>query len=377
MNTASTQNTMKTHILLKSFPEHVKPSYEIMTHKKVSDEYNLEVAIPYGKKSFLWFTMFESNHLCCIIECGRNKKLQDNIHIVPFPWVNNLFLGTILSGYLIEYEDNPEIKYFLADDVYSLNGHEFCNPFPVPLTQKLGAFTDFFSRLPGKIFGNYNIHSIVMNGRHVVRRENVAYPVRFIQYRSVDAIIPYLNWTSAKNGFGKEDDQEVAVKDKIWTHTIVNVPDWNLKLQNYQLYNSKQLFWISADLRYDLYYLYVQKNVLYEHAFIPDMETSFMMNTIFRKIPENKCLDRVEESEDEEEFENIKENRYLKTEQKVLMECVFNRKFKRWVPLMVKPENLARYVPFIDHLVLHTNNNNNNNNNYNNKKKVVVGNKRK
>jgi hypothetical protein len=342
---------MKTHILLKSFPEYVKPSYEIMTHKKVSDEYNLEVAIPYGKKSFIWFTMYESNPLCCIIECGRNKKLQDNIHIVPFPWVNNLFLGTILSGYLIEYEENPEIKYFLADDVYSLNGYEFCNPFPVPLTQKLGAFTDFFSRLPGRIFGNYNIHSIVMNGRHVNTswKETVAYPVKFIQYRSSDAIIPYLNWTSSKNCFGKEDD-EVVKKDKVWTDTIVNVPDWNLNLQN-PLYHSKQLFWISADLRYDLYYLYVQKGVLYEHAFIPDMVTSMMMNAIFRKIPENQCLDRVEESEDEEEFENIKENRYLKTEQKVLMECIFNRKFKRWVPLGKKPENLAKYVPQIDYLI--------------------------
>lgn len=358
---------MNSHILLKSFPEYVKPSYEIMTHKKVSDEYNLEVAIPYGKKSFLWFTMFESKHLCCIIECGRNKKLQDNIHIVPFPWVNNLFLGTILSGYLIEYEDNPEIKYFLADDVYSLNGHEFCNPFPVPLTYKLGAFTDFFSRLPGKIFGNYNIHSIVMNGRHA-KKNNVAYPVRFIQYRSADVIIPYLNWV--KNGFGKEDDQDTGggnKKDKVWTHTIVNVPDWNLNLQN-QLYNSKQLFWITADLRYDLYYLYVQKNVLYEHAFIPDMETSKMMNSIFRNIPENICLDRVEESEDEAEFENIKENRYLKTDQKVLMECVFNRKFKRWIPLCRKAENLAKYVPFIGYLI---------HNHYNNTKtKKVVDYKR-
>jgi len=346
---------MKSHILLKRFPDYAKPSYEIMTHKKVSDEYDLEVAIPYGKKCFLWFTMFESNPLCCIVECGRNKKLQDNIHIIPFPPADNLFLGTLLSGYLVEYEENPDVKYFLADDVYCLNGHEFCNPFPVPLTQKLGAFIDFFSRMPGKVFGNYNIHSIIMNGRHVnpAWRDTVVYPIKFIQYRSTSSVIPYLNWTPSKNGFGKEeDDSETKPDNNVWTQTIVNVPDWNLNLQG-PVYNSKQLFWVTADLRYDLYYLYVQKNVLYEYAFIPDMDTSRMMNAIFRKIPENTCLDRVEESEDEAEFENIQQNKYLRTEKKVLMECVFNRKFKRWVPLGRKTENLAKYVPFIDHLIHH------------------------
>jgi hypothetical protein len=117
------------------------------------------------------------------------------------------------------------------------------------------------------------------------------------------------------------------------------------------LYNSKQLFWITADLQYDLYYLYVQKNVLYEHAFIPDMETSMMMNAIFRIIPENTCLDKVEESEDEADFENIQANKHLLTKQKVLMECIFNRKFKRWIPLGRKTENLAKYVPYIENLI--------------------------
>jgi len=342
---------MNSYRLLKNFPEFAKPSYEIMTHKKVSDEYDLEVAIPYGKKCFLWFTMFESNPLCCIIECGRNTKLQDNIHILPFPPVNNLFLGTLLSGYLIEYEDNPEIKYFLADDVYCLNGHEFCNP--VPLTDKICAFLEFFSRLPnGKIYGNYNIHSIVMNRRDVNKdwRETVAYPVKFIQYRSSSSILPNLNWSPSKNGFTKDDEQTVKT-DHVWSQTNINVPDWNLNLKNNQLYNSKQLFWITADLRYDIYFLYVQKDVLYEHAFVPDMETSIMMNKIFRIIPENSCLDRVEESEDEADFENIQANKYMLTKKKVLMECVFNWKFKRWIPLGRKTENLAKFVPNIDNLI--------------------------
>ena len=76
-----------------------------------------------------------------------------------------------------------------------------------------------------------------------------------------------------------------------------------------------------------------------------------MMNAIFRKIPENDCLDKVEESDDEEEFENLDERKYLNTErQMVLMECVFHRKFKKWIPIQMKPEHLAKYIPRIEDL---------------------------
>ena len=59
------------------------------------------------------------------------------------------------------------------------------------------------------------------------------------------------------------------------------------------------------------------------------------MNTLFRNIKENENLDYIEESEDEEEFENIREDRFVDLQKIVYMECVFNYKFKRWTPVRV------------------------------------------
>ena len=36
------------------------------------------------------------------------------------------------------------------------------------------------------------------------------------------------------------------------------------------------------------------------------------------------------------------------------MECVFNRKFKKWTPIEMKPDHLSRYVPFIEDFLHNT-----------------------
>ena len=59
------------------------------------------------------------------------------------------------------------------------------------------------------------------------------------------------------------------------------------------------------------------------------------MNQLFRTIKENQNLDYIEESEDEADFEDIREERFVDLKKMINMECVFNYKFKRWVPVRV------------------------------------------
>ena len=56
------------------------------------------------------------------------------------------------------------------------------------------------------------------------------------------------------------------------------------------------------------------------------------MNKLFRNIKENLNLDYIEESDDEDDFENIREDKYVDLQKTVAMECVFSQKFKKWVP---------------------------------------------
>ena len=62
------------------------------------------------------------------------------------------------------------------------------------------------------------------------------------------------------------------------------------------------------------------------------------MNRLFRNIRENENLDAIEESDDEDDFQNVREDKYVDLEKTLLIECQFHPKFRRWVPLrVVKP----------------------------------------
>lgn len=353
-----------TRELLRKFPTFAKPSYEAVIHNKVPQEYDLGVAIPYGKRAFLWFTFIEDKHICCIVEIGRNQQLQDNIHILEWKYPNTYALGTLLSGYLVDGEDEyTNRKYFIVDELFMYEGICFGNPFPMSLKNKHNVYTRFFNEIKDKINGNYSIHCIVMWKRNdknelpLVWKENIGYLVKNIQYRCTGKIMPFGNipvsknpWSAGHGGPNIQDEEQYYSKKSIWnqvTNNRVQVPLWNINYHS-PLFKRRLLFWVRADHSFDVYYLYVQKNIVYQHAYIPDYKTSVMMNKLFRYIPENENLDRVEESEDEDDFENIREDKYVDLQKCILMECIYNRKFKRWIPISAKPNHLGMNVPYIE-----------------------------
>ena len=55
----------------------------------------------------------------------------------------------------------------------------------------------------------------------------------------------------------------------------------------------------------------------------------------FRIIKENKNLDYLEESDDETEFEDNNEEKFVHLNKSYNMTCVLNNKFKKWTPISV------------------------------------------
>jgi hypothetical protein len=100
-----------------------------------------------------------------------------------------------------------------------------------------------------------------------------------------------------------------------------------------------KIFIVSADIQNDIYNL-VDPNDLSNYdisnklvASIPDYKTSVFMNALFRNIKENRSLDALEESDDEDEFENTNIDKFVDLTKKIKMKCVFNYKFKKWTPI--------------------------------------------
>jgi hypothetical protein len=102
------------------------------------------------------------------------------------------------------------------------------------------------------------------------------------------------------------------------------------------------IFKITPDIQNDIYNLFIYKNEkeeLYDIAHIPDYKTSVLMNKLFRNIKENDNLDAIEESDDETEFENSCENKYVYLNRSFKMKCEYNNKFKKWTPISLANNN--------------------------------------
>jgi hypothetical protein len=106
-------------------------------------------------------------------------------------------------------------------------------------------------------------------------------------------------------------------------------------------------FIVYACINQDIYKLYIldnNKEVFYDYALIDSYKTSVFMNSLFRTIKENQNLDLLEESDCEEEFENTNINKFVNLDKSHIIECIYNKKFKKWIPInLANNNNIINY----------------------------------
>ena len=72
------------------------------------------------------------------------------------------------------------------------------------------------------------------------------------------------------------------------------------------------------------------------------------MNSLFRNIKENRNLDALEESDDEDEFEDTREDKYVDTTKRINMVCEYSAKYRSWIPRRIAEK--GQVPPPISHL---------------------------
>jgi len=321
-------------------------SYETISHKKVPDSYKVCLAIPHGKKAFIWFTFFKNEDVCFFMELGKDKKVT-RIKIITNKVPMKLALGTVLYGTI--YED-PHIEstviQFVIEDVFF---HEGIPLKKLTFGEKLGFIEAFLNNNNEIPIDNIRFFLPIMwkrgleedNVIPVSLNKTISHPIHHIQHRTLNTISPYLN---------------VLIGRKIVSGAIVEplsdlfippaVPKYEFSKPQYKM---PAVFEVKADLQFDIYHLYAYgercKKIYYGLAYIPNYKTSIFMNGIFRRIKENKNLDAIEESDDEEDFQDSRIDKYVDLKKTVSVECVFNQKFKKWTPIRtVKPGPNAKIV---------------------------------
>ena len=58
--------------LSNRFPE-FELSYETISHTKVCTDYDIGIAVPQGKKGYIWFTFDKYHDVCYLFELNRDN----------------------------------------------------------------------------------------------------------------------------------------------------------------------------------------------------------------------------------------------------------------------------------------------------------------
>lgn len=266
-----------------------------------SKNVNYYVVKPHARKCYLWFTYINKQYIALI------KFINDNdLYLIDLKFDNTLsYNNVLLYGYFF-IKDN--VRYFLIDSILNYNNYnDIINHYRHSLDITLKICNKFFSHINNNCDKNSDYLNIFL-------------PYITNNYSTLFDSIYNLGY----NPYGIS----------IW-NSHKNLGIYKLK-NNYNNYEA--IFKIKADLNHDTYNLYYNNNnklEYYNRCIITNYKLSIYMNSLFRNIVENKNLDLLEESEDEEYFENIAEDKYIDIEKCLYFKCHYNKRFKKWVPVTI------------------------------------------
>ena len=333
--------------VLNDFPN-IKLSYENITHNKVYKS-DIIMAIPEGRKSFAWFTTYNEKNVCLIMELGENKQIA-NVKIVNACFNSDLAYGTLFYGTTFFHADN---KFFTIEDIFHYKGNDVSR-------YNWGRKFELFGTILSKDLKQISLNnSFMVFGMPLLSNnlddfytkvEQIKYRICSVQFRLFDRCNNFLFMMFSK--FMEQKMLKPINNNKIEINNNNNITIPNKKVESYKkiydnkCYDKKEVvFKIKPDNQNDIYQLYClddnNKEISYDTAFIPDFKTSVMMNKLFRKIKENDRLDALEESDDEEEFENESEDKFVYLDKSYNMVCLYNPKFKKWYPIKIAESNLV------------------------------------
>ena len=330
--------------LIEEIPK-FKLSYETVSHKKVSN-YDVALAIPYGKKALCWFCCYRQKDVCLVFNINRNKEFTSCImfeHNVESLAYNTLLYGTIYQ------EDNNSNNYFVIEDIYYYCGidlfyykmiekwdliYSICSE-----TETMFSHHGFFITSPfvWKVNDNKNLNGVIPKELE----KQIYYNIHHIQYRSNYTNEPFYNVKTQQLSLLKQVKKTKDIDVSLYLSKYYCEYKKNFRSPQYE---KKTIFTVKADIQSDIYHLFAfgkqNKKEYYDVAYIPNYDISVKMNSIFRTVKENINIDNIEESDDEDDFQNIDPFKYVNTNIEVPMYFQYNKRFKKWIPLGIAPSHM-------------------------------------
>jgi hypothetical protein len=299
-------------------------SYEPKLHKKVYAP--LYYIIPKGPKALIWYTYWKEQNVCLLIKLNERGNYSD-VQVFPSVFTDPLALGTIIYGtYFLHFNRH----YFTCEQMYYYKGVAVAKK---PYLERLNLLLQLFTSEVEQV--SYTVNSLVV-GMPVMTDsyEEALVEMEKLPYKAygIAALGPAMHGP-AMHGPAMHGP---AMHGPAMHAPAMHAPASHAPASHGQQLNTfspKAVFKVKADLAADNYHLYTAENTFYETAMVPTYKCSVLMNALFRNIKENANLDLLEESDDEDEFENMQIDKFVDLEKTVPMECVYSKRFKKWQPV--------------------------------------------
>jgi hypothetical protein len=334
--------------LLQRFP-YLELSYETVSHKKIPEQYDISLAIPYGKKCYLWLSYYQDKDACFLLEINKEKKIGKVTLLLNENVPCKLAYNTLLYGCICDSPDK-DTSFFLIEEILYYQGIPL---FKQPQNERL-SFLEIFFKTYSDFFKQFCPIPIALpmiwnfdENLPLSWQDNIPYQVHHIQHRSLDCIVPYINVPLSKN--------ILASKPSIESTQSVFIPPPLPRFDSskYQ-YKQPTCFEVKPEVQNDVYHLYAfgpnSKRIYCGLACMSSFTSSVFMNGIFRNIKENRNLDALEESDDDDDFEDIRPDKYVDLSKTEVIECVYQRKFRKWMPVRAIYNDKSKRVVHINKL---------------------------
>ena len=266
--------------LLKRFPVVTLPK-EVVSSRDVREPNSVYIAQPCGKRAFAWFTYHKNKNVCFLLDI--KDRVAVNIYPVHAAFASSLALGTVLHGTITHHQGT---RCFVADNIFHLRGTPFDECYESKLeTLKTLMATDIDNRmyLPTQVMFSLPVYSYNPTSFDTIYK---LYCVKCVQLNG-PKIVNYQDRTA------------------VWSVQPCDTCD------TYELFNDAG---VSQGL-----------------ACVDTYKRSVFLNDLFRSIPENHNLDKIEESDDENGC--VTTSLPLLPGASIKMFCRWHPMHKQWVPL--------------------------------------------
>ena len=309
--------------VLINFPA-IELSYDnILHHNKVYVEdlkNDVYMLIPKGPKAFVWITCWQNKNVCFVLTFNVKGNVNA-VNIWPACFSSSLAYGTVLYGTLFTSGELGSLTHFSCENIFYYKGRDMT---AAPFARKMATICGIFKQKE-LVQRAYNMNFLLLGVPIIVRTYETAlqqaldlpYPVYAVQH---------------------------------YQQNRPNPDVWGLYLVKKAAVVLDAVFYVKAAIQADIYQLYCcveehehEQNTgaaeadpdPYAIAMVPTYKSSVFLNSLFRTIKENANLDLLEESDAEDDFEDIRPDKFVNLDKVVAMKCVYSSRFKKWQPIAV------------------------------------------